>query len=139
VNTARTQIQPYLFFDGRCDEAVEFYRRAVGAEVVGLMRYKDSPDPGMATPDMADKVMHGHIKIGGSDVMLSDGHAQGKPSFEGFALSLIVADESEATRFFGALSQDGTVRMPLAKTFFSPRFGMLTDRFGVMWMVYVPQ
>jgi PhnB protein len=139
VNTAKTQIQPYLFFDGRCDEAVEFYRRAVGAEVVGLMRYKDSPDPGMAPPGMSDKVMHGHIKIGGSDVMLSDGHAQGKPSFEGFALSLTVADETEADRFFGALSQDGTVQMPLTKTFFSPRFGMLTDRFGVMWMVYVPQ
>jgi len=139
VNPAKTQIQPYLFFDGRCDEAVEFYRRAVGAEVLGLMRYKDSPDPGSAPRGMADKVMHGHIKIGGSDVMLSDGHAQGKPAFEGFALSLTVADETEADRFFGALSQDGTVQMPLTKTFFSPRFGMLTDRFGVMWMVYVPQ
>jgi PhnB protein len=139
VNTAKTQIQPYLFLDGRCDEAVEFYRRAVGAEVVMLMRYKDSPDPGMAPPGMSDKVMHGNLKIGDSTILMSDGHGQGKPNFEGFALSLTVANEMEADKFFGALSQDGKVQMPLAKTFFSPRFGMLTDRFGVSWMVYVAQ
>ena len=139
MNTAKTQIQPYLFFDGRCDEAVEFYRRAVGAEVVGLMRYKDSPDPGSVPPGGADKVMHASLKVGDATVMASDGHCQGAPTFQGFALSLTVPTEAEAERLFGALGDGGQVQMPLGKTFFSPRFGMLADRFGVSWMVLVAQ
>jgi PhnB protein len=133
-----TQIQPYLFFDGRCDEAIEFYRKAVGAEVTMLMRFKDSPDPGMcSSSENADKVMHGSIRIGETTVLVSDGRCQGQPSFQGFALSLTVADEDQADRLFAALGDGGQVQMPLAKTFFSARFGMVADRFGVMWMVYV--
>jgi PhnB protein len=131
------QIQPYLFFDGRCEEALEFYRRAVGAEVSALMRFKESPDPGMTMPGAADKVMHASFRVGDSTVMASDGRCQGRPTFEGFALSLTVPTEAEAERLFAALSDGGQVQMPLTRTFFSPRFGMLADRFGVSWMVYV--
>ena len=131
------QIQPYLFFEGRCQEAVDFYRRAVGAEVTALMRYKESPDPGMVQPGSEDKVMHASFRVGETTVMASDGRCGGQPSFRGFALSLTVSKESEAERLFDALVEGGQVIMPLTKTFFSPRFGMTTDRFGVSWMVYV--
>jgi PhnB protein len=134
------QIQPYLFFDGRCEEAINFYRKAVGAEVEMMMRFKDSPEPpqpGMVPPGSESKVMHAAFRIGDSTVLASDGHCQGKPHFQGVALSLTVADESQAERAFKALGEGGQVQMPLTKTFFSPRFGMLADRFGVAWMVYV--
>jgi len=131
------QIQPYLFYDGRCEEALAFYGRALGAEVTMLMRFKDSPDPGMNPPGAGDKVMHASFRIGETTVMASDGRCEGQPSFHGFALSLTVPNEAEAERLFGALSDGGQVQMPLTKTFFSPRFGMVADRFGVSWMVYV--
>ena len=131
------QIQPYLFFDGRCEEAIEFYRRTLGAEVTMLMRYKDSPEPAMNPPDAGDKVMHASFRIGDSTVMASDGRCQGQPGFQGFSLSLTVPDEAEADRMFAGLAEGGQVQMPLAKTFFSPRFGMVADRFGVPWMIIV--
>jgi PhnB protein len=134
------QLQPYLFFDGRCDEAIEFYRHTLGAEVTMLLRFKDSPEPhedGMIPPGAEDKVMHASLRIGDATVMASDGRCLGKPSFQGFALSLSVANEAEADRLFTALAEGGQVQMPLAKTFFSPRFGMLADRFGVSWMIVV--
>lgn len=134
------RLQPYLFFDGRCEEAIDFYRKAADAEVVMLMRMKDSPDPhppGMLPPGSENKVMHARLRIGGATVLLSDGHCQGKPVFEGFSLSLTVPDDGTAERLFNGLLDGGTVRMPLEKTFFSPKFGMLVDRFGVSWMVYV--
>ena len=133
-------VQPYLFFDGRCDEALEFYRKALGAEVTMLMRFKDSPDPSMACPSASgDKVMHANFRIGETSVMASDGRCEGRPNFQGFALSLSVRTEAEAERLFAALAEGGRVQMPLAKTFFSPRFGMLADRFGVGWMILVTQ
>lgn len=131
-------VQPYLFFDGRCDEALAFYRDALGAEVTALTRWKDSPEPaapGMSPPNSDDKVMHASFRVGDSTVMASDGRCLGRPSFEGFALALTVADEAEAERLFAALAEGGQVRMPLARTFFSPWFGMVADRFGVGWMV----
>ena len=131
------QVQPYLFFDGRCEEAIEFYRRTLGAEVEMLMPFKDSPEPAMNPPDAGDKVMHACLRIGDTRVMASDGRCQGRPSFAGFALSLSVADEAEAERRFAALGDGGEVQMPLAKTFFSPCFGMVADRFGVSWMIIV--
>jgi len=134
---APTQIQPYLFFEGRCEEALEFYKKAIGAQVTALMRYKDSPDQSMITPGSADKVMHATLQIGQTTVMASDGRCQGKPSFQGFAMSLTVPNETEADRKFASLGDGGQVQMPLAKTFFSPKFGMVADRFGVSWMVYV--
>ncbi|MCI0536286.1 MAG: VOC family protein [Verrucomicrobiales bacterium] len=130
-------VQPYLFFDGRCEEAVEFYRKTLGAQVETLMRYKDSPDPNMCAPGAGDKVMHASFRIGESSVMASDGQCGGRPSFQGFALSLTVPNEDEAERLFAALGDGGQVQMPLTKTFFSPRFGMVADRFGVSWMIYV--
>jgi PhnB protein len=133
------QVQPYLFFDGRAEEAAEFYRRTLGAEVTMLMRFKESPDPAACPPGSpnADKVMHMSLRIGESTVLASDGHCKGQPSFQGFALSLTAANEAEAGRLFAALGEGGQVQMPLTKTFFSPSFGMLADRFGVSWMIYV--
>ena len=131
------QVQPYLFFEGRCDEAAEFYRRALGAEVTTLLRFKDSPDPAMAQ-DNPDKVMHASFKIGDSTVLCSDGHCRGQPSFQGFALCCTAADDAEAERRFNALAEGGQVQVPLARTFFASSFGMVADRFGVGWMVIVP-
>jgi PhnB protein len=131
------QIQPYLFFDGRCDEAIAFYSSALGAEVTMLMRFKDAPEPDAMPPGSADKVMHANLRIGDTTVLASDGRCLGEPKFQGFALSLTASDAAEAERLFAALSDGGTVQMPLAETFFSPRFGMVADRFGVPWMVYV--
>ena len=135
------QAQPYLFFDGRCEEAVEFYRRALGAEVTMLMRFKDSPEPhepGMVPPGSENKVMHASLRIGDTTVLASDGRCLGQPSFQGFSLSLTVRDDAEAERSFASLADRGKVQMPLAKTFFSPSFGMVADRFGVSWMICVP-
>jgi PhnB protein len=131
------QVQPYLYFDGRCEEAIEFYRKTLGAEVTMLMRYKDSPDRAMVAPGTEDKVMHASLSIGDSTIMASDGRCQGQPSFQGFSLSLTLPDETRAERLFATLADGGQVQMPLAKTFFSPRFGMVADRFGVSWMIYV--
>jgi PhnB protein len=130
------QVQPYLFFEGRCAEALEFYQRALGAEVTMLMHYKDSPEPAMVHGNQ-DKVMHASFRIGDSTVLASDGRCQGQPSFHGFSLSLVVVDDAEAERRFAALAEGGKVQMPLAKTFFSSRFGMVADRFGVSWMIVV--
>ena len=116
------QIQPYLFLDGRCEEAIEFYRRTLGAEVVMLMRFKDSPEPhppGMVPPGSENKVMHSSFRIGETTVMASDGNCKGEPTFQGFSLSLTVVNEGEAKRLFNALGNGGQVQMPLAKTFFS--------------------
>jgi PhnB protein len=132
-------VQPYLFFDGRCEEAIEFYRQALGAQVTMLMRFKDSPEPpqaGCAPPSgSADKVMHASFRIGDSDIMASDGNCTGAPSFQGVSLSLTAADENEAERLFAAIADGGQVQMPLTKTFFASRFGMAADRFGVSWMI----
>jgi PhnB protein len=136
------QVQPYLFFDGRCEEAIEFYKSALGAKVDMLMRFKDSPEPvppGMCPPGSDNKVMHAALRIGDTVVMASDGMAGGKPEFKGFSLSVNAANEAEADKVFGALGKGGKVTMPLGKTFYSPRFGMVTDKFGVGWMVIVPQ
>lgn len=134
------QVEPYLFFKGRCEEALDFYRRALGAEVTSLMRYKDSPEPmepGMVPPGSEDKVMHANLRIGETQIMASDGNCAGQPDFRGFSLTITVADAAEADRVFAALADGGQVQMPLARTFWSPRFGMLSDRFGLGWMVNV--
>jgi PhnB protein len=136
------QIEPYLFFDGRCEEALEFYRKALDAKIEMLMRNKESPEPpppGMLPPGSENKVMHASLRIGDSVLMASDGHCNGKPSFQGFSLSVTARDEAQAKRYFAALSEGGKVTMPLTRTFFSPAFGMATDRFGVGWMVIVEE
>ena len=135
-------VQPYLSFDGRCEEAIEFYRKALGAETTMLMRFKECPEPpppGMVPPGSENKIMHASLRIGDTIVMASDGACQGKPGFQGISLSLTVPNEAEADRRFNALADGGKVQMPLTKTFFSPRFGMVADRFGVTWMVIVEQ
>lgn len=134
-----TQIQPYLFFAGRCDEAIAFYGKAVGAKVDFLMRHKDSPEPpppGMLQPGFEQKVMHATIRIGTATMMVSDG-CDDKTSFDGFSLSLALPNEEEARKAFAGLSEGGQVQLAPTKTFWSPCFGMLKDRFGVAWMVTV--
>lgn len=136
------QVQPYLFYDGRCEEAVEFYKKALGAKVEMIMRWKDSPDPNMrGAPGSEDKVMHASFCIGETTVMASDGQCSGepspKPSFQGFSLSVTAADDAEADKLFAAVGDGGQVQMPLTKTFFASRFGMVVDRFGVSWMIIV--
>jgi len=133
------KVQSYLFFDGRCEEAIDFYRKAVGAEVEMLMRFKDSPEPpqGDCVPGAPDKVMHASFKVGDTSIMASDGNCTGQPKFQGFSLSYTAANEAEADKVFKALSARGQVQVPLTKTFFSPSFGMLADRFGVGWMIMV--
>lgn len=131
-------VQPYLFFEGRCEEALEFYRSALGAEVTMLMRFKESPEPmpaDMCPPGSENKVMHASFSIGETTLMASDGRAQGQPMFQGFSLSLSVPSDAEAQRLFSALSQGGQVQMPLGQTFYASSFGMVADRFGVSWMV----
>jgi PhnB protein len=138
--TENRVVQPYLFFNGQCEEALEFYKQAIGAEVEMVMRYKESPEPhppGMLPPGFENKIMHASFRIGSTTVMASDGCSGQKASFEGFSLSLATADEKDADRVFAALSKGGQVLMPLEKTFWSPRFGMVADRFGVRWMVGV--
>jgi PhnB protein len=131
-------VQPYLFFGGRCDEAIEFYRKTLHAEVAMLMRFQDAPEPQPNLPEcFHDKVMHAALKIGDTVLMASDGRCDGQSTFEGFSLSITVPDEAEAARVFAGLSEGGLVTMPLEKTFWTPKFGMLTDRFGVGWMVSV--
>ena len=130
-------VQPYVFFDGRSEEAIEFYRNALGAEVTFLMRFKECPEKSSIPPGAEDKVMHASLRIGDTTVMASDGRCMGQPSFQGFSLSLTVPNVAEADRLFAAMGDGGQVQMPLAKTFFAPRFGMVADRFGVSWMVYV--
>ena len=132
-------IEPYLFFDGRCEEAIEFYKSALGAKVEMLMRFKDSPEPSQMElpPGSEDKVMHSSFHVGDTRVMASDGMCQGKPSFQGVSLSITVADLAEAERKFNALAEGGQVQQPLVQTFFSPGFGMVADRFGVGWMIVV--
>jgi PhnB protein len=132
------QVQPYLFFEGRCQEAIDFYRKALGAEVVMQMPYKDSPVPTTSQPPEAgDKLIHACLRIGETQVFMSDGRCGGAPAFQGFALSLALADDAEAERVFAALGDGGVVSMPLGKTFFAKSFGMVNDRFGVAWMVIV--
>jgi PhnB protein len=136
------QIQPYLFFEGRAEEAAEFYKEKLGAEVTMLMRNKDAPEkppPGMLPPGSENKVMHMALRIGDTTVLASDGGCKGKPNFQGISLSLTVKDAAEAAKVFAALAAGGQVQMPLGKTFFSPSFGMVADKFGVGWMVYVAQ
>lgn len=134
------RVQPYVFFDGRCEEAITFYKKALGAELVSLKRFSENPDlndencQGMAE-GFEDKVMHADIRIGDTNVLVSDGRCTGKPTFDGFSLTLSVKDDAQAERSFAALSEGGETLMPLAKTFWASKFGMVNDRFGVSWMV----
>jgi PhnB protein len=130
-------IQPYLFFEGRCEEALGFYRGALGAEIVALMRFRDNPDGLYGPPGSEEKVMHAEMRIGDASVMASDGGCTEATRFAGFGLAVTLADEATVDRHFAALAEGGEPRMPPEKTFFSPRFGVVVDRFGVQWMLMV--
>ena len=141
------KVESYLMFEGRCDEALEFYRRALGAQVTMLMRYKDNPEPaagegcadGSGQGPKPEMVMHASFTVGDTQIMASDGMGSGHASFQGILLALSPANAADAQRYFDALADGGKVQMPLTKTFFSQAFGMVADRFGVAWMVVVPQ
>jgi PhnB protein len=135
------QIQPYLYFHGRCEEAIRFYRKALGAEPIMSMRFKESPEPqppGMLPHGWEDKVMHAEIRVGGSTLLFSDGHREDQPRYDGFSLTLVADSDAQAERWFAALAEGGRVNQALIKTFFANRFGMLADRFGVPWTIYAP-
>lgn len=137
---ATPAIQPYLFFRGRCEEAIDFYKAALGAEVQMMMRFKDNPDkpgPDSVPTALDERIMHASLRIAGSEIMMSDGMKSGPLDFQCMSLSLSVPTEADADRVFNALAEDGTVQMPLGKAFFSPRFGAVADKFGVSWMVIV--
>ncbi|SAK66507.1 3-demethylubiquinone-9 3-methyltransferase [Caballeronia catudaia] len=137
------QVQPYLFFEGRCEEAITFYRENLGAQVVMMMRYSENPEAGKAEAASGcgipagseNKIMHSAFTIGDSMLMGSDGMCSGKPDFKGVSLSLTANDEQQAEKYFNALSNGGQVQMPMTQTFFAKRFGMVADKFGVTWMV----
>ncbi|HJT12560.1 MAG TPA: VOC family protein [Dongiaceae bacterium] len=131
------KVQPYVFFDGKCDEALEFYQRALGAKVTAMMRWKEAPDQSMVTAGQENKVMHSEFQVGETVILASDGRCMGKPSFQGFALTITADNDADAKRIFNALGDGGQVQMPLEKTFFASLFGMVADKFGVGWMVIV--
>ena len=138
MSTSKSSVQPYLFFGGRCEEAIDFYRKTLGAEVERMVRFNEAPEPQPGLPECFQaKIMHASLRIGETLMMASDGRCDGEATFEGFSLSITVADETEAERIFSALSEGGLVTMPLEKTFWAPKFGILQDRFGVGWMVSV--
>jgi len=128
-------VTPYLFLDGRCEEAIEFYKKHLGAEVGMMMRFKEAPEDHKPAPGTDDKIMHACITINGAPVMMSDGRCTGKASFQGFALSLDAKEAADGERVFNALAQGGQIQMPMMETFFAKSFGMVADKFGVGWMV----
>jgi len=128
-------VQPYIFFDGKCEEALEFYKGAIGAKVDMMMRFKEAPDQSQMQPNTGEKVMHAAFHVGSTQVLASDGHCAGKPSFQGFGLALNAKNDAEAEKLFAAVGNGGQVLQPLTKTFFASKFGMVTDKFGIMWMV----
>lgn len=128
-------VNPYLFFDGKCEEALEFYKSKAGAKVTALMRFKEAPDQTGMSPDAKDKVMHAEFTVGETKILASDGYCKNAPRFEGFSLTIQCADDGEAAKLYNALGEGGQVTMPLGKTFFASSFGMITDKFGVGWMV----
>jgi PhnB protein len=134
-------VQPYLSFEGRCEEAIDFYKSTVGAKVEMMMRFKEAPadQQAMISPESKDKVMHAALKIGEATVMASDGYCTGKASFSGVSLALTADSPAEADKLFNALSKDGQVTMPLTETYFANRFGTCSDKFGVTWMVINPR
>ena len=132
------QVNPYLNFDGRCEEALDFYKNALGAKVTALVRFKDAPDPAMRRPGLENKVMHSTFTVGDATIMASDGQCRGGDKFHSFSLSITATTDAEAGRLFANLSDGGKVEMPLAATFFAKSFGMVVDKFGLCWMVIVP-
>ena len=135
-------VNSYLFFEGRCDEALDFYKRALGAEVTMLMRNKESPEPhqpGMLPPGSENKILHAQFKVGDTEIMASDGRCEGKAHFHGFALAVTVPDDATAKKRFHALAEGGQVQVPLGPTFWATSFGMVQDKFGVGWMVMAPK
>ena len=133
------KVQPYLFFEGRCEEALEFYKKTLGATISAVMRYRDNPEPAYNPPGSDEKVMHCDFTIGQTQLMASDGNCSGKPTFGGVSLSIEAKDAADAKRLFDVLADGGQVQMPMNKTFFSPAFGIVQDRFGVSWMLIAPE
>ena len=129
------KVEPYLMFEGRTEEALQFYQQKLGAKVEAIIRFKENPEPKYNPPNSGEKVMHSLFRIGDAQIMASDGNCTGKPGFQGFALTLNAANAAEANQRFDALADGGKVQMPIGETFFAKSFGMVADRFGLNWMV----
>jgi len=132
-------VNPYVFFDGKCEEALDFYKSKLGAKVNVLMRYSENPNPAHNPPGSDEKVMHSEFQVGDSKIMASDGLCHGKPSFQGFSLTIQCASDAEAQRLYTALGEGGQVQMPLGPTFFAHSFGMVADKYGIGWMLIHPK
>jgi PhnB protein len=130
-------VQPYLSFEGRAQEAIDFYKSAIGAKVDMIMHFKDAPPDVQAqmSPESKDKIMHSAFHVGDTQIMATDGNCSGKTGFSGISLTLNASDNAEAEKLFAALGNGGQVTMPMSETFFADRFGMVADKFGVQWMV----
>jgi len=128
-------VQPYISFEGRAQEAIDFYKTALGAEVEVVMQFKDAPPDMQANMPNKDKVMHSAFKVGDTTIMATDGQCSGKSEFSGITLTIQANSDAEAEKLFNALAQGGKVNMPMSETFFATRFGMVADKFGVSWMV----
>jgi len=129
------KVQPYLFFNGRAEEAIEFYKKTLSAEVLMTSRFGDAPGPPMGPNVTKEKIMHAELRVGDAVILISDGECGGTTHFDGFSLAVTAATAADADKTFAALAEDGKVSMPLSETFFAKRFGQVTDRFGVRWMV----
>lgn len=132
-------VQAYLFFDGTCEEALQFYERAIGAKIEALMRFSECPDQQYVAPGTHDKIMHANFRVGDTQLMASDGNCSGAANFAGVSLSITVTSNGDADRLFNALADGGQIQMPLGETFFAHRFGMVADKFGVSWMIIHPK
>jgi PhnB protein len=132
-------VQTYVYGDGRSEEMLNFYKKAVGARVTALMKFKEAPDQSQMSPGSAEKIMHAAFKVGDTDIMISDGMNKGNPKFDGFALTIQAKDPAEAEKYFKSLTEGGEVTMPMTETFFAKSFGMLRDKFGLNWMVIAPK
>ncbi|MFM0321344.1 VOC family protein [Caballeronia glebae] len=132
------QLDTYIFYHGDCAAALELYQAAFGAQIATLLRFRDAPDGGNAPPDWADKIMHGVFFVGDRAIMVSDGqHGQPHKSYSGFTMSITADDAQSGERAFNLLAEGGSVLTPWQSTFWTQGFGMLTDRFGVPWLINV--
>ena len=128
-------INPYLIFDGRCEEAFRFYEKCFKGKIIAMLTHKGTPAEAHVPAAWIDKILHARLDIGDQVLMASDAPPGRYEKPAGFSVSLQVKDPAEAERLFNALAEKGEIRMPLEKTFWSPRFGMLVDRFGIPWMI----
>jgi PhnB protein len=129
------QLNPYLNFNGQCEEAFRFYEQCFGGKIEFMMTHEGSPMADQVPKEWGKKIMHARLSVGNQVLLGSDAHGDCYAAPKGFAVSIDVTEPAEADRIFNALAENGTVQMPIQETFWAKRFGMLADRFGIPWMI----